>query len=94
MSKFFMFGKYTSDAIKGIKSERTKKATAIIEKFGGKLESIYALMGEYDIVIIGDFPEIQAALKTSIALNKLTGISFSTSPAITVEEFDKIAAET
>jgi len=32
-------------------------------------------------------------MKASIALNKLTGISFTTSPAVTVEDFDKFVSE-
>ena len=51
-------------------------------------------MGEHDLVLIAELPGIQETIKASLALHKLTGISFSTSPAITVEQFDKIAAET
>jgi hypothetical protein len=32
-------------------------------------------------------------MQASAALSKLTGISFTTSPAVTVEEFDKLMAE-
>lgn len=76
MVTFFMFGSYTSDALKGISVERTEKAGSIIKSFGGQLKSAYALMGEKDLVLITDFPDMQGAVKTSIALNKITGISF------------------
>ena len=66
----------------------------MVKKAGGELKSAYALMGEHDLVLIAELPGIQEAIKASLALHKLTGISFSTSPAITVEQFDKIAAET
>jgi len=89
-----MFGKYSSESIKGINAKRTEKAKAIIKKYSGELKSAYALMGEYDLVLIIDCRDIQDAIKTSIALNKLTGISFSTIPAVPVEQFDKIVAET
>ena len=92
MAVFFMFGKYSSEAIKGISSDRTKKATALIEKLGGKVKSIYALLGKYDLVLIVELPSVQDIMKCSLSLNKLTGIAFSTLPAITVEEFDKIVA--
>lgn len=48
------------------------------------------LMGENDLALIVDFPGIQQAMKGSIELTKQTGISFSTAPALTVEEFDKL----
>lgn len=93
METFFMFGKYTQESIKGISTERTEKAVSIIKKYGGELKSAYALLGENDLVLIIDFPDIKAAFKTSLDLNKLTGISFSTFPALQVEQFDKIATE-
>ena len=92
MATYFMFGKYSSEAAKKISGNRTKKAVSIIKKLGGKVNSTYALLGEHDLVFIVDFPSIDVAIKASITLNKLTGISFSTSPAVTVEHFDKIIA--
>ena len=93
MSTFFIFGKYSSEAVKEISAERTKKVISLIEKFGGKASSMYALLGEYDLVFIVDFAGTEQAIKASVGLTKLTGISFSTSPAITVEHFDRIIAE-
>jgi uncharacterized protein with GYD domain len=93
MATFFMFGRYSQEAIKGISAERTKRVIEVIEKAGGKVNSMYALLGEYDLVFITDFPGTDAAMKASVALNKLTGISFSTSPAVTVEDFDKLTAD-
>ncbi len=90
MATFFLFGKYSVEALKELSSDRTKKAEALIEKFGGKVHSMYALFGEKDLVFIIDFATPHDALKTSIALTKMTGISFSTSPAVTVAEFDKL----
>lgn len=92
MAKFFMYGKYSQEAIGGISSERTKKALDAIAKAGGKVNSMYALLGKYDIVLITDFPAVTDVMKASIALNKLTNISFTSFPAIAMEEFDKIAA--
>jgi uncharacterized protein with GYD domain len=44
-------------------------------------------------VLIVTFPGIEQATKASIALSKMTKISFTTSPAIPVEDFDKIMAK-
>ncbi|MDP2922152.1 MAG: GYD domain-containing protein [Candidatus Omnitrophota bacterium] len=90
MAKFLMLGKYSLEAVKGIKRERTKKAVKTIEKLGGKVNSLYALLGSYDLASIVDFPTNSAAIKASIALTRLTGIGFTTFPAMTVEEFDKM----
>jgi len=91
MAKFLMLGRYSVEAIKGINAERTKKVVEAIEKSGGKVNSMFALLGNYDLAFVVDFPGVTEALKASVGLTKLTGIGFTTSPAISVEEFDKIA---
>jgi len=93
MATFIMCGKYSLEALKGIKAERTQKSVKLIEKFGGKVKAMYAVLGERDLVFILDFPGIEEAAKASIALTKMTGIAFSTSPAISVDRFDKITAK-
>ena len=91
MAKFVMLGRYSSEAIKGIAAERTKKGVEVIEKAGGKVNSMFALLGKYDLLFVVDFPGSAEAMRASIALTKMTGVGFSTYPAITVEELDKIA---
>jgi len=93
MPIFMMFGKYSSEALKGISPERTDKAVELIKKNGGKVVSMYAVLGEHDLVFTLNFPDADKALATSVALNKLTGISFTTSPVVEVEKFDKLMTE-
>jgi len=93
MPIFMMFGKYSSEALKGISPERTDKAVEVIKKNGGKVISMYAVLGEHDLVLTLDFPDSEKALAASVALNKLTGITFTTSPVVEVEKFDKLIAE-
>lgn len=90
MAKFLMLGRYSSEAVKGISGERTKKAVGAIERAGGRIDSMYALLGAYDLAFMVDFPTVKDAMKTSIALTRATDIGFRTLPAITIEEFDKI----
>lgn len=90
MSIFMMFGKYTQEAFKGINSERTRQAVTLIEENGGEVRSMYAVLGEHDLVFILDFPDSEKAMAASVALRKLTGISFATSPVVDVEQFDSL----
>lgn len=90
MPIFLMFGKYSSEAMKGISSERTEKAQALIKQHGGKVVSMYAVLGEHDLVFTLEFPNAERALAASVALRSLTGITFTTSPVVDVEEFDKL----
>jgi uncharacterized protein with GYD domain len=93
MPIFMMFGKYSSESLKGISSERTDKAVNVIKKHGGKVISMYAVLGEHDLVFTLDFPDAEKAMATSVELNRLTGISFTTSPVVEVEKFDKLMGE-
>ena len=90
MATYVMFGKYSAEGIKGISSKRSDEAKKLIKKHGGKLKDGYALLGGTDLLLIADLPDTQSALAASAALSKLTGISFTTSPAVSVEEFDTL----
>ena len=89
MATYFMFGKYSLDAVKAISPKRTDDAVSLIKQNGGELKSGYALLGDVDLVLIVDLPDTERAMKTSAALGKLLGISFSTAPAVSMAEFDK-----
>ena len=90
METFFMFGKYTTQAINKISTDRTRKAIGMIQKLGGRVKAAYALLGANDLVIIVSLPGAAQATMASIALAKMTGISFTTSPAIPVDQFDSL----
>ena len=92
MGTYFMFGKYSPEAIKGISGKRTEEAVSPIKRLGGKVTEDYAMLGAYDLAFIVDFPGTEEAMKASLALGRMTGIGFTTSPAMRVEDFDKIAA--
>jgi uncharacterized protein with GYD domain len=94
MATFIMIGKYTGEALKGISAERTKKAREVLKKCGGSLEDGYVLLGQSDLVLIAELPGTAEAMKASVELARLTGIAFATSPAVSVEEFDKLASKT
>jgi uncharacterized protein with GYD domain len=91
MATFCMFGKYSSDSIKKISPKRTVEVRSLIKKLKGELISMYALLGKYDLLFIVNFPGMEDAMMASIAISKLTGISFTTQPAISVETFDSMA---
>lgn len=89
---FFMFGKYSGDALDAISAQRTAAASELIEKLGGSIKAIYALLGQYDLVLVVELPTMTEAMKAAVALGRETGISFCTAPAIPVEEFDRLMA--
>jgi len=91
VATFCMIGKYNQMALENVSSIRTKKAEQLIARYEGTVKAMYALLGENDLIIIVELPTIEDAMKVSISLTKLTGISFTTSPAVSVEDFDIFA---
>ncbi len=89
MATFFLFGRYSSLAAQKIGSECTKKARHLIEDLGGRVKGIYALLGEFDLVIIAELPDMTDAMAASVGLRKLTDINFFTEAAMPIEQFDK-----
>jgi uncharacterized protein with GYD domain len=90
MSLYLMYGKYNPGALQEIGPERTEKAKDLVQENGGSIKACYALLGENDLLFVVNFPSIKGVVKASVEMGNLLGISFSTIPAITVDEFDKL----
>ena len=93
MTTYFMFGKYNTEAVREISITRTEQAVATVRELGGEVNGMYALLGEYDLLFCVELPDVEAAMKASVALTKLTGVSFNSCPAVKVETFDRLTAD-
>ncbi|NCT01482.1 MAG: GYD domain-containing protein [Candidatus Altiarchaeum hamiconexum] len=89
MATYIMLGRYSVEGIKEISKERTKAVADEIKKEGGRADAMYAVLGNYDLCFVVDFPGNTEAIKASVNIAKATGIGFRTLPAIPVDEFDK-----
>ncbi len=94
MMTFILLGKYTMDGLKGMNAQRTEDAVEAIEQCGGEVEAMYATLGPHDLIFVISFPSIDDAMKCSVFLSRMTGITFNTCPAVPVEQFDQIMSET
>jgi uncharacterized protein with GYD domain len=94
MAIFFMFGNYTPEARREMSAARTQQAINVIQKLGGEVNAMHALLGPYDLLFCVTLPGTDDAIKASVALSDLTGISFTTCPAVTVEAFDELVKST
>ena len=57
MATYLLFGKYSSEALKGISAQRSEEAKALFKKHGGELKQAYATLGGVDLVMIADLPD-------------------------------------
>lgn len=93
MQVYFMLGKYDSEGVRDLSLDRTEKAIHLINQVGGEVLSMFALLGTYDVVMKVKFPDNHAAMRASVGLSMLTGITFTTMPAVPVDDFDKIMTQ-
>ncbi len=90
MATYVMFCKYSPESAKSISSKRTTQAMDLIKKYGGEFKAGYSLLGDVDLVLVLDLPDTEHAMQTSAALTKLLGISITTAPAVSADQFDKL----
>ena len=90
MATFVMLGQYTTESVKHISAKRSVDAEALIKKQGGKVKEGYAMLGENDILLIVEAKNVESAMKISVGLSKLLDISFTTSPAVGMDDFDNL----
>lgn len=82
MAAYVMFGTLTQAARNAVSPKRTEDALALIKKLGG----------EVDFVVIVDLPDTERAIQLSVGLSRLLDINFRTAPAVSIDEFDKLAS--
>lgn len=90
MALYFMLGKYSVESLKTVTARRTTEAVGLIEKFNGQVTAMYALLGPFDLVLLVNLPGNREAMEASVGLAKLTGIHFTTCPAVSMDRFDEM----
>ena len=90
MPYYMIQGAYTSESWAtqiASPQNRIEMVRPVFEKLGGRIESAYFAFGEYDVVVITEFPDNVSAAAISVALN--AGGAFKTAkttPLMTMEE--------
>jgi len=90
MPYYMLQGAYTSEAWAAQVAnpqDRVEIVRPIFEKLGGRIESAYFAFGEYDVVVITEFPDNVSAAAISVALNAGGAFkSAKTTPLMTMQE--------
>ncbi|MCK5186026.1 MAG: GYD domain-containing protein [Deltaproteobacteria bacterium] len=95
MSTYVTLWKYTKDGLIDMRKtpERFEVVKKIINDAGGKLLSIYGLIGEYDVITIMEVPDEKVAASTILKICSKGRITSQTMTALTIDDFLKIAKE-
>jgi len=89
MPHFVTLIRYTQQGIAKIQESpaRLDAAKKAAEKLGGKLHSWYLTMGQYDAVMISEFPNDEAGAKFSLSVGALGNVTTETFRAFTEGEY-------
>lgn len=92
MPHFLTLIRYTQQGIAKIKESpaRLDAAKKVAEKLGGKLHSWYLTMGQYDAVIVSEFPNDEAVAKFFLSVGALGNVTTETLRAFTESEYRNI----
>jgi len=92
MPHFVSLLRYTQQGIAKIKESpaRLDAAKKAAEKAGGKIHSWHLTMGQYDAVIISEFPNDEACAKFTLSVGALGNVTTETLKAFTEAEYRKI----
>ncbi|MBW2651501.1 MAG: GYD domain-containing protein [Deltaproteobacteria bacterium] len=95
MQTYVTLWKYTKEGLMDIKKtpKRFEFVKKVINSAGGKLLSIYGLVGEYDVVTVMEMPDEKAAAATILKICSTGRITSQTMIALSVHAFLKIAKE-
>jgi uncharacterized protein with GYD domain len=97
MSKYLIHGSYTAEGLKGLQKDkasgRRDSITKLMESVGGKLDAIYYTLGEDDVIIIVDVPDLVTCTALAIAVSASGLVRTRTTALLTVEETDRALAK-
>lgn len=92
MAKFLVKGSYTAEGAKGLLKEGASARRAAVQKsfegLGAKIEAMYFALGDADVYLICEAPDVTSVIAMSLAANAAGGVRVSTTPLLSVEEMD------
>lgn len=94
MPHYITLFRFTQKGVENIKQglSRLDAGKKAAEAVGGKLKAFYVTLGQYDGVIIAEYPNDEAVAKLSLATSALGNIRGETLRAFTEEEYRKLIA--
>jgi len=93
MPKYLVQASYTAEGLKGLQTDKASGRKAAVsqavERLGGKLDAMYYVLGEDDVIVILDLPDHVSASAFSLAVSASGLVRTKTTSLLTVEETDK-----
>ena len=93
MAKFLVQATYSAEGLRGLQKEkasgRQDAVRRAVEALSGKVEHMYFSLGDYDVVLIVDLPDIVAGTALAVAVSASGLVRTRTTPLLSIEEADR-----
>ncbi len=97
MAKYLIQASYTAEGLKGLQKDkasgRKQAITQLIEGLDGKVESLYYALGDHDVVLIVDVPDIVTGAALSLNVSASGLVRTKSTALLSVEEVDRALAK-
>ena len=92
MSTYVSLVNWTDQGIKNYKdsTSRAYDFSKLVESLGGKLREVLWTVGEYDLIVITEFPDDEAATVAMLRIGSLGNIRTNTLRAFNADEMNTI----
>lgn len=98
MPKYLVQAAYTAEGLKGLQKDkasgRKQAVTRAVEGLGGKLEAIYYALGDHDVVLIVDMPDVISGAALGLRVSASGLVRTKTTVLLTAEEADSALSKT
>ena len=98
MPKYLVRGNYTADGVKGLMKDggtgRKAAVSKAVESLGGKVESLYFALGDFDVYVIAELPDAIAASTVALAAASSGAVTLNTVQLLTPEDVDAAIKKT
>jgi len=98
MPKYLVQAAYTAEGLKGLlkdkASGRKQAVTHAVESLGGKLDAIYYALGDHDVLLIVDVPDLVSGAALGLRVSATGLVRTKTTALLTTEEADRALSKT
>lgn len=92
MPTYVFLTKFTQQGIEQVQNspERTEEAREVVESMGGTWQAFFVTMGQFDGLVIAEFPDDDTAARAALTLGRSGNVTTETLRAFTLKEFRAI----
>jgi uncharacterized protein with GYD domain len=98
MAKYLVEAAYSAEGLKGLQKDkasgRRQAVTNAVEGLGGKVDAMYFALGEHDVLLIVDMPDVVSGAALGLRVSATGLVRTKTTSLLTIEEADRALAKT